>query len=163
MSILTGDHIVAMRNADKLTCSPDDSLVGPNSIDLHLGAKLKVYEKGALSTRTKKKTREITIGPKGYLLKKGEGYLAQTVEPAGSAEFVCYVDGRSSVGRLFLLVHCTAGRGDLGWSCGEDPEVWTLELVPLVRDVRVFAGDRICQATFHTTVGKRTRQYQGRY
>lgn len=164
MSILTGKEIIAMRAEGRLTAPETDEFVGPNSIDLHLGDRLLTYHESAvLSTRRKSPLTEILIPPQGYVLRKGRGYLAQTVEPAGSEEFVCYVDGRSSFGRLFCVVHCTAGRGDLGWSCGIDPEVWTLEIVPLAHDVEVFAGDRICQATFHTTVGDRSIQYKGRY
>ncbi len=98
------------------------------------------------------------IPPEGLVICPGEAYLAGTVERCGSDHYVCQVDGRSSVGRLFLAVHCTAGRGDLGFA-----DRWCLEMYCASRHpVRVFAGMRIAQATFFSVEGHVAKLYRGR-
>ncbi len=158
--ILTGREILRMRAEGRLTINPfDESSIGPNSCDLTLGDRLLVYTGLSLDPRRDNPTEELVIPPEGRLLQPGVGYLASTVESAGSSEFVCHVDGKSSLGRLFLQVHCTAGRGDLGY-CAP----WTLELVVVSRlSVRIFAGMKIAQASFHAVQGDRSIQYRGRY
>ncbi len=67
------------------------------------------------------------------------------------------LEGRSSVGRLGLFVHITAGFGDIGF-CG----YWTLELVA-VQPIRIYPGIEICQIFYHTIEGQ-TREYtEGKY
>lgn len=93
---------------------------------------------------------------KGLVLMPGVLYIASTVERTYTPKHVPYVDGRSSVGRLGISVHETAGRGDVGFN-GR----WTLEIT-CVHAVRVFAGMRIAQITFHEIVGP-MQPYEGRY
>lgn len=62
----------------------------------------------------------------------------------------------STIGRLFVQVHVTAGYGDPGFD-GQ----YTLEVV-VTHPVRVFPGMRICQIRFHTAHG-RIKLYDGRY
>jgi dCTP deaminase len=57
------------------------------------------------------------------------------------------IEGRSSVGRLGLFVHVTAGFGDVGF-CG----YWTLEMMA-VQPVRIYPGIPICQIFYHTLQG----------
>lgn len=162
---LTGNDIVRMRDLGRLHIDPfDEAQVGPNSYDLRLGPKLKMYTGLYLDTRKKNDTVEIEIPPEGFVLWPGVGYLGSTVESCGSDEFVCDINGRSSIGRCFLLVHCTAGDGDLGFGPPPESEEWTLELVVVSRlPVVVYAGDRIAQAKFYSTSDDRGRQYKGRY
>ena len=58
------------------------------------------------------------------------------------------IEGRSSVGRLGLFVHVTAGFGDVGF-CG----FWTLEMFA-VQPVRVYPGVPICQIFYHEIHGE---------
>ena len=60
------------------------------------------------------------------------------------------IEGRSSVGRLGLFVHVTAGFGDVGF-CGH----WTLEMFA-VQPVRIYAGVPICQIFYHQIEGEFT-------
>ena len=57
------------------------------------------------------------------------------------------IEGRSSIGRLGLFVHVTAGFGDVGF-CG----FWTLEMFA-VQPVRIYAGVQICQIFYHQICG----------
>jgi dCTP deaminase len=74
----------------------------------------------------------------------------------GCAGLVPWLDGRSSVGRLGISVHSTAGRGDDGFF-GR----WTLE-VSVVHPVRVYPGMKVGQVTFFDLRGER-RPYRGKY
>jgi dCTP deaminase len=66
------------------------------------------------------------------------------------------LDGKSSLGRLGVSVHATAGFGDPGFD-GQ----WTLE-VTCVLPVRLYAGMRVAQVRFHAVQGE-VQQYAGNY
>lgn len=88
---------------------------------------------------------------KGWILKPGIGYLMCTRETVGTTKYVSFLDGKSSVGRLFIKVHETAGYIDPGF-VGQV----TLE-VTAQHPIRVYPGMRICQIRFqdlHGRVGK---------
>ena len=57
------------------------------------------------------------------------------------------LEGRSSVGRLGMFVHVTAGFGDVGFQ-----GYWTLEII-CVQPIRIYAGVEICQIYYHTLQG----------
>lgn len=101
-------------------------------------------------------TRELTIPPEGLVIVPGELYLGSIAEKVAGYGYVPWLDGRSSIGRLGVAIHVTAGRGDDGFS-----GVWTVEIW-CVRPVRLKPGMRIGQFTFFTTKGER-KPYQGRY
>ena len=67
------------------------------------------------------------------------------------------IEGRSSVGRLGLFVHVTAGFGDVGF-CG----YWTLEMFA-VQPVRIYAGVPICQIFYHQICGDITEYVSDKY
>lgn len=81
---------------------------------------------------------------RGWVLKPGIGYLMHTHERIWTERFVPVLDGKSSIGRLFLQVHVTAGYGDPGFD-GQ----YTLEVIA-THPVRIFPGMRIAQIRFHT-------------
>ena len=67
------------------------------------------------------------------------------------------IEGRSSVGRLGLFVHVTAGFGDVGFK-----GYWTLELFA-VQPVRVYANVPICQIFYHELHGNITEYSSEKY
>jgi dCTP deaminase len=87
------------------------------------------------------------IDDRGFLLLPGIMYLAHTAERVLSKRDVPVLDGKSSVGRLGIKIHLTAGYGDVGFD-GQ----YTLE-VEVTHPVRVYAGCRFCQIRFHTVCG----------
>jgi dCTP deaminase len=107
----------------------------------------------------KKKHEVVTvpISPKGFELLPGKIYLGSTVEECGSDHYVCCIEGRSSVGRLGIQVHMTAGFGDLGFK-GR----WTLE-IRVAQPVVVYPFVRIAQAYFIKPYGMITKLYTGKY
>lgn len=70
-----------------------------------------------------KETIDIEIPKNGLILLPAIGYLGSTVEYTETFRLFPYIDGKSSIGRNFILTHHTAGRGDDGF-CG----TWTLEI-----------------------------------
>lgn len=102
-----------------------------------------------LSARHKHETVTFEMDPeKGWLLKPGIGYLMHTAERIWTTKYVPVLDGKSSLGRLFMTAHVTAGYGDPGFN-GQ----YTLEVV-VTHPVIVYPGMRFCQIRFHTYIGE---------
>lgn len=170
--ILSGKAILAAIDGGKIKIDPfNPKNMNPASFDLTLGDEVRVYSlvptswyqkiisffrPRSLDSKVDNPTRSFKVGPEGILLKPGVGYLMHTKERVWTGSFVPALDGKSSIGRLFVKIHETAGLGD----CGFDGH-YTLE-VTCVHPVRLYAGMRICQVRFHTIVGEIT-QYEGRY
>lgn len=89
----------------------------------------------------RRKFVELTLEPRKL-------YLLHTAERVSTKAFVPVLDGKSSIGRLGICIHLTAGYGDPGFD-GQ----YTLE-VTCVIPVRIYAGMRFCQMRFHTMVGE---------
>lgn len=159
--ILTGPAIRSAIESGDIYCGPAPAKIGPNSMDLNLGKVL--YEYGGhphlpLSTRSPPPscfTHELDE-QRGTLLLPGKLYLGATVQYIGSDKYVPYIGGRSSVGRLGIRVHATAGFGDLGFFGN-----WTLE-IDVIRPVLVYPNDVLAQMWFFVPQGE-IELYQGRY
>jgi dCTP deaminase len=138
----------------------DEKALGTNSYDVHLGETLMTYREGpwwerfgrwlfrrprVLDCRTPNDVVEHVIGPEGFVLKPGRLYLGVTKEYTETHKHVPFLDGKSSIGRLGIFIHCTAGRGDVGF-CNH----WTLEIV-VVQPVRVYANMPIGQLIYFET------------
>ncbi len=136
----------------------DPANVGPNSYDVRLGNTLLLIHDPVLDlTRPPEHVETVFIPEDGYVLQPGVGYLGAVVERVRCDGFVPWVDGRSTTGRYFLMVHVTAGRGDDGFD-----GCFTLEMMALYRPVRVYAGLRVAQLSFFPLEGRR-RPYIGSY
>jgi dCTP deaminase len=90
------------------------------------------------------------------MLHPGVLYLMHTEEIVCAHDCVSVIDGKSSLGRLGISCHQTAGYGDPGFR-GQ----YTLE-VTVVHPVVVYAGMRFCQIRFHEVVGE-IQKYKGQY
>jgi dCTP deaminase len=135
----------------------DESNLNPNSYNLTLHDELLVYEPGVLDMRNANPARRIAIPPEGLVLDPGRLYLGRTVERTETHNLVPMIEGRSSIGRLGLCVHVTAGFGDVGF-CG----YWTLEMFA-VQPVRIYAGVAICQICYHEIRGPFTEYQSDKY
>lgn len=150
--ILSDTSILEAQSRKAIVITPFDRRnLGGNSYDVHLSPYLLTYKTptagGPLDCREKNETQAALIEANGYTLYPGILYLASTLEYTETHEHVPYLDGKSSVGRLGINIHATAGRGDVGF-CG----YWTME-ISVVQAVRVYAGMPIGQLTFHTVDG----------
>lgn len=153
MGILSGDAIAKSIEAGDITVNPFDSaMINPASIDLRLGDAYRVYTaseyRAPLDARKDNATKLWYFDEEGLLLHPGELYLMHTVERVCTRKYVPVLDGKSSIGRLGVMVHVTAGYGDPGFD-GQ----YTLEVV-VVHPVRVYAGMRFCQMRFHLLEGE---------
>lgn len=134
--------------------------LGSNSYDVHLGPPLGVYrytEFGAAQLRVvgesdyildakKQNALELVdIPDEGFVLRPGVLYLGVTEEYTETHGCVPWLDGKSSIGRLGIRIHATAGRGDAGFM-----NHWTLE-IDCVQPVRIYKGMPIGQLTYFTT------------
>jgi len=106
-----------------------------------------VYEELLLDMRKPNRVRRITIPPEGLVLNANQLYLGRTCERTETHNLVPMIEGRSSIGRLGLFVHVTAGFGDVGF-CG----YWTLEMFA-VQPIRIYPGVAICQIFYHDICG----------
>lgn len=121
--------------------------INPNSYNLTLHNKLYVYEDEVLDCKKPNKIKEIIIPEEGLILQPGELYLGRTVEKTETHGVVPMLEGRSSVGRLGIFIHVTAGFGDVGFD-----GYWTLE-IQCVKPVKIYPNMEICQIYYHTILG----------
>lgn len=157
--ILTGREIAREVGNRRVMIDPFDAArVNPNSYNLRLGDSLRMKSDftQTLDMRWPAEYQTFYIPERGVRLSPGRLYLAHTREVVGSEHFVPEITGRSSVGRLGLFVHVTAGFGDVGFY-GQ----WTLELT-CVEPLVIYPGTEICQVIFHEVKGIRTL-YKGKY
>ena len=133
------------------------SQLNPNSYNLRLADELMIYDLHELDMKKKNSGHLIKIPEEGYLLEPNKLYLARTMEYTKTECFVPMLEGRSSVGRLGLFIHVTAGFGDVGFS-----GYWTLEMF-CVQPIRIYSGVEICQIYFHTVLGTADKYDSGKY
>ena len=146
--ILSGDEIRKNLGTNIQIDPFDPSRVNPNSYNLTLHNELMTYEEVVLDMGQPNRTRRLVIPPQGLVLSPQKLYLGRTVERTETHNFVPMIEGRSSVGRLGLFVHVTAGFGDVGF-CG----YWTLEMFA-VQPIRIYPGVSICQIFYHQIAGE---------
>ena len=135
----------------------NESRVGPNSYNLRLAPELVIYKEAVLDPKQENRTEAITIPPEGIVIHPGRVYLAKTMEWTETHTFVPLLVGRSSVGRLGVSVHVTAGFGDVGF-CGN----WTMEIT-CEQVVKLYPEMEICQIYYHPVCGEISGRYSGKY
>ena len=135
----------------------DEKLLNPNSYNLRLHNELLVYDEDVLDMKKPNKTKKNIIPEDGLVLKPGELYLGRTLEYTKTDKYVPMLEGRSSIGRLGLFIHVTAGFGDVGFS-----GYWTLE-IHCVRPIRIYPNVEICQIYYHTIEGDYEPYSSGKY
>ena len=117
--------------------------IGSNSYDLHLSNCLARYTDLILDAKKENEIEYITIPESGYTLQPGTLYLGSTIEYTESYKHVPIIEGKSSIARLGIQVHLTAGFGDIGFF-GH----WTLEIL-VAQPVIVYPNMPICQIYWH--------------
>lgn len=156
--ILTGREIEMQRLKGNIYIEDfDEARLGPNSYNLRLGNELLIYTGDILDPKIQNDCKIERIPNEGRILLPGSLYLAQTMEYTRTKGLVPMLEGRSSVGRLGINIHATAGFGDIGFA-GR----WTLEL-SCVQPVIIYAGMEICQIYYHTVEGEISKEYAGKY
>ncbi|MBT4692906.1 MAG: dCTP deaminase [Planctomycetaceae bacterium] len=155
--ILSGQEI-KKRMGDSIVIDPfNEDHLNPNSYNLTLHDEVMVYEEVVLDMRQVNRVRRLKIPENGMVLTPNQLILARTVERTETHGLVPMIEGRSSIGRLGLFVHVTAGFGDVGFK-----GYWTLEMFA-VQPVRIYPGVQICQIFYHEITGDITNYENGKY
>ena len=121
--------------------------LGTNSYDVHLGKWLAVYKDPVLDARKHNEISYFEIPEDGYILRPGILYLGVTEEYTETHNSVPFLEGKSSVGRLGIDIHATAGKGDVGFC-----NTWTLE-ISCTQPVRIYKGMPIGQLIYFLVDG----------
>jgi dCTP deaminase len=127
--------------------------LGSNSYDVHLGPYLATYRDGALDAGRSNPVEEFRIPKTGYVLIPGQLYLGVTEEYTETHGYVPFLEGKSSVGRLGIDIHSTAGKGDEGFC-----NYWTLEM-SVKLPVRIYAGMPVGQLIYFEISGDVANSY----
>jgi len=123
----------------------DPKHLNPNSYTTILGKKLLEVSPVGYCFDTKNldyNVVEIEIPEEGYILEPGRLYLGASDEEIGSSYYVPMYEGRSSLGRIGLQSHLTAGFGDIGFEMS-----WTKE-IQVIHPVKVYPDMPIGQVFF---------------
>ena len=155
--ILSGRRIRERLGTEIVIDPFNPAQLNPNSYNLRLHDELVVYDAPVLDMRTENPVSRLRIPPEGLELEPHRLYLGRTLEYTETRGAVPMLEGRSSIGRLGLFVHITAGFGDVGF-CG----YWTLEIF-CVQPIRIYAGVEICQIFYHTIEGDYDSYEGGKY
>lgn len=127
--------------------------LGTNSYDVHLGRYLALYKNRVLDAKAHNEIEEVIIPNEGIVLEPNTLYLGVTEEYTETHRHVPFLEGKSSVGRLGIDIHATAGKGDVGYC-----NTWTLE-ISVTQPVRVYAGMPIGQLIYFAVEGDIDRFY----
>jgi len=121
--------------------------LGTNSYDVHLGKTLGVYKDSILDAKKHNEIDVFEIPEDGIVLTPDNFYLGVTEEYTETLRHVPFLEGKSSVGRLGIDIHATAGKGDVGFC-----NYWTLE-ISVKKPVRVYYGMPIGQLIYFDIQG----------
>ena len=153
-SVLSDGTIVELLQAGRIKIDPwTPEMVQPASIDLRLGDSFRVFHNHRISSIDLRDpptnlTEEVVL-PDGepFVIHPGEFCLGRTLEWVELPDdIVARIEGKSSLGRLGLIVHATAGFCDPGWK-----GTLTLELNNLTRvPIKLWPGLPIAQLSFMT-------------
>ncbi len=162
-SVLSDGTIRRLVEEGRIVIDPwDPSLVQPASVDVKLGSSFRVFHNhraSAIDLRDPPRnlTEEIRVEEgEAFVIHPGEFCLATTHEWLElPGDIVSRVEGKSSLGRLGLIVHATAGFVDPGWK-----GALTLELNNLTRiPIKLWPGMLIAQLSFMTLDAPAQRPY----
>ncbi len=155
--ILSGKEIKKRLGTDIILDPFNESQLNPNSYNLRLHNELLVYTEPVLDMKIANKSKSITIPEEGLLLEPGRVHLGRTLEYTRTENLVPMIEGRSSLARLGLFVHITAGMGNVGTT-----GYWTLEII-CVHPTRIYPGVEICQILYHLIQGDFDRYKSDKY
>jgi dCTP deaminase len=131
--ILTDKEILTEIEKGNIVIEPyDRACLGTNSYDVHLGKYLATYKDAVIDARKHNEIEMFEIPAEGFVLQPNTLYLGVTEEYTESHAHVPFLEGKSSVGRLGIDIHATAGKGDVGFC-----NTWTLE-ISVTQPVRIY-------------------------
>lgn len=172
MSILSGLEIKKRIGSDIFISDFDEKRLNPNSYNLRLHNELLVYDTDLLDMKKDNPTKRLIIPEEGLILEPNKLYLGRTVERTATKRLVPMLEGRSSIGRLGLAIHITAGFGDIGFGVREGESMdcsnenqgatWTLEIMT-IQPIRIYPFVEVCQIYYHEIIGEYEEYHSGKY
>jgi dCTP deaminase len=162
-SVLSDGTIIRLVGDGRIRIDPwDPQLVQPASVDLRLGGTFRVFHNhrtSAIDLRNPPSnlTEQIDVADgEAFVIHPGEFCLGRTLEHIELPDdIVARIEGKSSLGRLGLIVHATAGFCDPGWK-----GTLTLELNNLTRvPIKLYPGLPIAQLSFMALDAPALRPY----
>lgn len=153
MSVLSDRDIKeALKNKEIIINDITEDQIGSCSVDLRLGNSFRVFKHAEvthvdpkegisdslMSLTTKEEHESFIIHPGEFVLGTTKEYIQL------SRNYVARLDGRSSWGRLGIIIHSTAGSVQPGYAGQLTLEIANISKVP----VKLWPGARICQLTF---------------
>jgi dCTP deaminase len=152
MSVLSDRDIAAALSAGRVRVEPYDAAdLQPSSIDLHLDRSFRVFRNNRypfIDVRSPQPDLTELLSVKDdepFVLHPGEFVLGQTIEWVElPSDLVARLEGKSSLGRLGLLIHSTAGYVDPGWKGKLTLELSNVANLPIA----LFFGMKIGQISF---------------
>lgn len=162
-SVLSDGTITRLVEEGRIRIDPwDPALVQPASVDLRLGDTFRVFNNHRVTSIDLREmpgnlTEEVRVEEdQAFVIHPGEFCLGRTLEWVElPADIVARIEGKSSLGRLGLIVHATAGFCDPGWK-----GTLTLELNNLTRvPIKLYPGLLIAQLSFMTLDAPALRPY----
>ena len=162
-SVLSDGTIRRLVDEGRIVVKPwDPALVQPASVDLRLGDSFRVFHNhraAAIDLRDPPTnlTEEVDVADgEAFVIHPGEFVLGRTLEYVElPGDIVARIEGRSSLGRLGLIVHATAGFVDPGFK-----GTLTLEIANLTRiPIKLYAGGPIAQLSFMALDAPAQRPY----
>lgn len=155
--ILTDQEILNAIEKGEIKVSPfRRECLGSNSYDVHLGKTLATYDTNVLDAKAHNTITSFEIPEEGFVLRPEHFYLGVTAEYTETLKHVPFLEGKSSVGRLGIDIHATAGKGDVGFC-----NYWTLE-ISVKQPVRVYAGMPIGQLIYFDIKGETLVPYNAK-
>jgi dCTP deaminase len=152
VSVLSDGTIARLVDEGRIRIDPwDPALVQPASVDLRLGDSFRVFHNHRATAidlrRPPENLTEEVLVPEGetFVIHPGEFCLGRTLEWVELPDdVVARIEGKSSLGRLGLIVHATAGFCDPGWKGTLTLELNNLTRVPII----LHPGLEIAQLSF---------------
>jgi dCTP deaminase len=152
MAVLSDRDIRSALQSGRVRIDPyDPSCLQPSSVDLHLDREFRVFHNSRypyIDVRTPQPdlTELVTVDDdEPFILHPGEFVLGQTLEWVElPADLVARLEGKSSLGRLGLLIHSTAGYVDPGWKGNLTLELSNVSKLPIA----LYCGMKIGQISF---------------
>jgi dCTP deaminase len=166
VAVLSDRDIRAALQAGRVRIDPYDSAcLQPSSVDLHLDADFRVFRNNRypyIDVRAPQPdlTELVTIEEdEQFILHPSEFVLGQTLEWVELPDdLVARLEGKSSLGRLGLLIHSTAGYVDPGWKGNLTLELSNVANLPIA----LYRGMKIGQISFFRMSSSVERPYGSR-
>ncbi|MGA9119348.1 MAG: dCTP deaminase [Bacteroidota bacterium] len=155
--ILSDSRILEEMAKGTIVISPfDRAYLGSNSYDVHLAEFLAVYKSDILDAKVHNEVEHFLIPDEGLILLPHRLYLGVTSEYTETHAHVPFLEGKSSIGRLGIDIHATAGKGDVGFC-----NTWTLE-ISVKQPVRVYRHMPIGQLIYFEISGTVATSYKAK-